>query len=374
MRCSVLISLSISGLLGGSFVLAKSVNETSTSTLSWNQQAAARYLDNRQGWWEGWSKSQRDHGTVCISCHTALPYALSRPILRNALGEHDLTPTEQVMLASVTKRVTLWNEVQPVYTDEKQGPPKSAESRGTESVLNALVLVNYDASRGSLNDITRRAFDAAWALQLKTGEKAGAWTWLNFHNSPWEADESQYYGAALAAIAVGMAPGHYLKDHKIQQNVKLLRSYLRREYPSQPLVNQVVLLWASSKVPGLLNKSQKQDLMAELFRRQQADGGWSLSTLGTFKRRDKTAEDARSDGYATGLTVYALQQAGLSRNKPEVQTAILWLERNQNPTDGLWPGYSLNKQRDPNTDVGKFMSDAATGYAVLALENSRRSK
>ena len=60
-----------------------------------------------------------------------------------------------------------------------------------------------------MTEITRSAFDAAWALQIKTGEQAGAWDWLNFHLAPWESNESQYYGAALAAIAVGRAPDDY---------------------------------------------------------------------------------------------------------------------------------------------------------------------
>ena len=50
--------------------------ETKTAN-SWDPNAAAAYLDRRQSWWMEWPRAQRDHGTVCVSCHTAVPYALS---------------------------------------------------------------------------------------------------------------------------------------------------------------------------------------------------------------------------------------------------------------------------------------------------------
>ena len=46
-----------------------------------------------------------------------------------------------------------------------------------------------------------------WALQQVKGDNAGSWPWLQFNQEPWEANDSGYYGAALAAMAVGIAPG-----------------------------------------------------------------------------------------------------------------------------------------------------------------------
>ncbi|MGH9657283.1 MAG: hypothetical protein ACRD96_02005, partial [Bryobacteraceae bacterium] len=52
----------------------------------WKPQAAAEYLDSRQKDWFAWPTAKK-HGTPCLSCHTGLPYLLSRPALRRALSE-----------------------------------------------------------------------------------------------------------------------------------------------------------------------------------------------------------------------------------------------------------------------------------------------
>jgi squalene-hopene/tetraprenyl-beta-curcumene cyclase len=339
------------------------------SPTTWNQAAAARYLDSRETWWQGWQNSKRDHNTVCVSCHTVVPYALSRSSLRPALGEDAPTAQEHVLLNNVLRRVTMWNQVQSFYPNSKTGPTLEADSRATESVINTLILASYDQRKNHLTDITRSAFDHMWALQIKSGEQAGAWGWQNFHLAPWESSESQYYGTTLAAIAVGRAPDNYRDDPKIRENLRLLRGFLRREYASQPMLNKVYLLWASARMPGLLNEKERAALVANLVSKQQPDGGWSLTDLGTWKRRDDTPEETKSDGLATGLTVLALEQSGVGH--APAKRGLAWLVKNQSQDQGNWSAWSLNKKRDPATDIGRFMSDAATGFAVLALESSR---
>ncbi len=111
---------------------------------AWNAKAAASALDARQTWWASWPSAQRDHGTFCVSCHTALPYALARPVLRSSLGERQPSAAESALIDNVLKRVRDWNNVAPFYPDQTRGIPKTTESRGAESVMNAAVLSARD--------------------------------------------------------------------------------------------------------------------------------------------------------------------------------------------------------------------------------------
>ena len=335
--------------------------------VAWNRKAAAAYLDQRSTWWSSWPNAQRDHGTFCISCHTALPYALARPALRQSLGETGPSPSEAALLANVTRRVTMWRDVEPFYPDQLRGIPKTSESRGTEAILNAVILAGRDARSGSLSDEGRRAFDNMWALQMKTGEQTGAWTWLNFHYEPWESESSAFYGATLAAIAVHTAPGRYAASPEIQDRVTALHEYLQKANEQQSLFNRAMLLWASTASPAILTPERQQTIVDALARAQQEDGGWSMPAMGTWKRADGTPLDTRSDGYATGLVTFALESMADARARPQVTRGLAWLVAHQDRSTGVWFAASLNKQRDPASDAGRFMSDAATAYAVLAL-------
>jgi squalene-hopene/tetraprenyl-beta-curcumene cyclase len=362
-----------------------SSHSTSKISSTWDPKAAAAYLDYRESWWAEWTGSARDHDTFCVSCHTALPYALSRPALRVALAEPGPSVNERRLIEDVTKRVRLWKDVGPYYSDQGYDH-KTEESRGTESVLNALILASHDAPSGQLSDDTRAAFDHMWAMQQTTGENAGSWPWLQFDQEPWEANDSAYYGAALAAMAVGTAPGNYASTPEIQGNLTRLREYLNRKSAAQSTINRVFLLWASTKLPGVLSPEAQQTVIQEALSKQQEDGGWRLASI-TWKwsgwslksvanmwiREDGTPMEGKSDGLATSLITLALHQAGVPADNPQLKRGLSWLMSNQNAAEGFWPASSVNKRRHVSSDTGRFMSDAATAFAVLALTEDQRT-
>jgi len=93
-------------------------------------------------------------------------------------------------------------------------------------------------------------------------------------------------------------------------------------------------------------------------------GGWSTSSvvIKTWKRRNGT-DMARA-------SPRSCFRAGISPTQSQLKRALTWLEKNQDP-QGFWPAYSLNKQQGPASDAGRFMSDAATAYSVLALTQAK---
>ena len=188
--------------------------------------------------------------------------------------------------------------------------------------------------------------------------------------------DARFLGATVAAIAVGAAPGNGVTGNEPDTRKRLdsLRGYLTSHFAAQNLHNRAWLLWASSGMDGLLTSSKRIRLIDQLLAKQQPGGGWSLGSLGDFTHVEIKTPSTAADGYATGLVLHALQLAGISKDHPRVRKGLAWLRANQDPT-GAWRALSVNKPREPESknaskaNIGKFMWDAATGYAVLALSH-----
>jgi len=361
-------------LLAGSttaFVLGNPASAPAPHHAEWNTEAAQRYLDHRMTSWLDWPPAARDRGTSCVSCHTVLPYALARPILRQDLSQRGPPMQEEVMLEHVTTRVRLWNDVEPYYPDQRFGLPKTSESRGTEAVLNALVLASRDAEAGVMSEDLHLAFSNLWALQMRRGPLEGAWAWLEFGLEPFEGPRSSYFGAALAAIAIGMAPGNYAATPEIQEQLVLLRRYLGQGADSEPLFTGLMILWASSELEGLLEESQRRTIVDAALAAQEPDGGWNVTGLAPWQRIDGSELGDASDGFATALAVLALHRAGDLAAAAAVERGRGWLIAHQNPDTGAIPAQSINRERDPSSEPARFMSDAATALASLALIEGR---
>jgi squalene-hopene/tetraprenyl-beta-curcumene cyclase len=359
------------------FLLACPLARADKEPAGWKKAEAGKYLDERARAWFEYGGAARGEGatrTTCLSCHTLVPYALARPVLRKLSGADQPAENEQKLLAQTTKRVEAWSDLDtPQYRLLYDfNDVKKKESRGTEAILNALILAFDDRYQGRTapSDATRKAFANLWSLQIQTGDHKGSWDWFDFGMEPWESKGSRYQGAVQAALAIGTAPG-YLKpgaDPDTDARIDLLRSYLKEGLPGQNLFNRAWALWASTQLNGILTREEQQTIIRQLFDQQREDGGWNLAALGAFVRHDGTAQETGSDGYATGLILHVLQTAGVPKNDPRIAQGLSWLLANQTAS-GAWISSSVNKKRDPTTHAGKFMSDAATAYAVLALSH-----
>jgi len=319
----------------------------------WDPKKAVAYLDARQEVWFGW-KPAAAKGGPCVSCHTGVTYSLARPALRKALGESIRTSYESGLLDGVTARL---DKPKPAESDEH-----AMQAFGVESVLSTLLLSLDNPS----SQRTLKAFDRMWEQQIRSGESRGAWHWFNLDLDPWETTQSTYYGASLAALAVGNMDDAYRKRHEVRERISDLKAYLQSTSPGQPLHNRLILLWASARFGDILQKSERKQVIETVWLAQQSDGGWTLESLGPWKQRPAVAVPGGSHAYATAWAAFTLRQAGVSPSDKRMSKALAWLASHQDP-EGFWEAKSMNKVRDPASVPFQFMRDAATAYAAMAL-------
>jgi squalene-hopene/tetraprenyl-beta-curcumene cyclase len=291
---------------------------------------AAAFLDATS---VNWTRTHR-----CGTCHTNYPYLMARPALKDGGG---------AALAEVRrffeKRAAHWDRDKPRWD--------------TEVVATAAALAFNDAqTTGKLHPLTRQALDRMWTLQRPDG----SWEWLKCNWPPAEADD--YYGVVFAALGVGAAPDGYARSTSARAGLAKVRAYLGK-HAAPSLHHETMLLWAASYLPDLLSGDRRQGVIRRLLALQRSDGGWSLPSLGGWKRHSGEPNDARnapSDGYATGLVVLVLRRSGLPREDRAVRGGADWLRTHQRDS-GRWFTRSLS------TDSHHYITNAGTAYAVLAL-------
>jgi squalene-hopene/tetraprenyl-beta-curcumene cyclase len=332
---------------------------------TWSARQAEQYLDSRQKEWDAWPMALHS-GVACVSCHTGLTYLIARPALRQSLGEKSGPTLYESVLVDSMRATVIRTDAKDLFAGLKGLIVDQVY--GAQVVLSSLVLAMDDSSRGKLSPEGEKAFERMWSIQLKDDADKGAFLWSDFDLDPWETKDAAFYGAALAALATGWAPADYQARPEVRENIAALESYLRERQKSQSLHNRMFLLWASSKLHGLLTDADRQAIVTELWSKQEADGGWSVQSFGQWKKREAAAPAVGSNAYLTALAAFATQQAGVQPSQPGLAKALAWLRTHQDSQSGSWITDSMNHQHSAYGPIPeKFMSDAATGYATAAL-------
>lgn len=310
---------------------------------------AVEYLEKGTRAWTG------KHN--CVSCHTNGAYLQMRPALTGRLGK----PLEEQHVFFVK-----------ALDDFKQRYAEKARKlkRGitpTQIAYLASGLAEWDAHvTGQLSAETSDALTLMFGVQAADGSWGNTECWPPF-------ESSNYHGTTVAAMAAATAPGwlDQVSDESVQAGVEKMKEYLRVTEPPHDY-GRLLLLWAATRLPDLLDDQKRQQLLATVLDHQQEDGGWSIRSFadpeqwGNGSRAEKLRsepefESPPSDGHMTGLAILVAREAGVPADDSRLQSGVQWLQANQRESGRWWT-------RSLNTDSYHFITYSGTIYALAALD------
>ncbi len=325
-------------------IAAASADEPLAPTLT--VKNALQYLDDGAVAWSGTKK--------CVTCHTNGMYMALRPALTPRVGEPH---------ASIREFFVETLRAKQVVPHEKLRKGTSPE----QVIYLAAGLAEWDRHvTGRLSPETIDALRLMFAIQSDDGTWGNKACW-----PPYESDS--YHPATVAAMAITAAPGwlEHQESNDLQEGVERLKSYLRNTEPPHDYV-RVLLVWAATQWPGLIDDARRDELIAMLEKHQHEDGGWSIRDFATPEqwgdglRAEKLREESDfasplSDGHMTGLALCVLADNDVSKMRPSVANGLAWLKTHQRVSGRWWT-------RSLNTDNHHFITYSGTAYPLLALD------
>src|SRR5262249_40547509 len=191
--------------------------------------------------------------------------------------------------------------------------------------------------------------------------------------APPPPENDRHYTMVLAALATAVAPEEYARRAEAQDGLTKLRRYFAK-YSPRNLHDNVLVLWASLHLDGLMTAAERVATIKALLARQKKDGGWSFAGL-TDASKTPTVGKPPSDGYSTAFSIYVLRQAGVSATRPEISRGVRWLRDNQRAS-GRWftPSHAGDDPTEGGVGTrGLYVQTLGTAFALLALKACEES-
>ena len=201
-----------------------------------------------------------------------------------------------------------------------------------------------------------RTTDLLAAFLAAHQQADGSWRLGGYSRSPMQDSNFSRTAMGLRALKAYATPG---RAAEMQQRIERAREWLLNAEP-------VILEDRDMQLVGVAAAGSDATTLARLAQpilaRQRPDGGWS--------QRD---EFASSDAYATGMTLWALAEAGILHPDQAVyRKGVQFLMSTQSP-DGSWHVRSRATKFQPYFQSGfpydhdQWISTMATGWATNAL-------
>ena len=274
---------------------------------------------------------------ACISCHQQMLVEAATAAVR-AKG---IAVREDLSAKNLEQMLK-------VYTNQAE-MAMQGETTGGHVLSYGYFAMALAAARYKPDGVTAGLVHSVASWQMPDGSWPGLIEW-----PPMEYSTFSHTALSIRALTLYAPEG---RRAEMNEKVRKARSWMLAAKPAgaeEQAMRIMGLAWSKASAQEI------DDAIKPWVARQNQDGGWSQ------------LPQLASDAYATGMTLYALSQAGVSTKSEAYRKGIAFLLRNQYE-DGSWFVKTRSFPTQPHFDSGypfgynQWISAAGACWATLAI-------